>query len=96
MKRTILVGMLAGVLALVGCSDGQPEEIECPQGFDVDFRPELQGLSLLEATQIVAQDGGTIRVLFDNGEHLDATADYREDRVNVALDHNIVICSSKG
>lgn len=96
MRKRLVVASVLAALVLAGCSTGTPEVAECPEGFDITNRPELNGLSLVEATQHVGKDGGEIRVLFQNGEHLVATMDFREDRVNVALDHNIVICSFNG
>lgn len=96
MKNLLIAVTLAGCLALAGCSTGTESDSECPDGYDPEFRTDIHGLSLIEATQAVQKDGGTIRVTYRNGEHLAATEDYNEDRVNVALDHNIVICAFKG
>lgn len=96
LRAVVAAGVLAFGLVISGCSTGSPKETECPEGFDITNRPELNGLSLVEATQQVEINGGVIRVMFQNGKHLDGTADFLEERVNVALDHNIVICSNNG
>lgn len=99
MKKSLAVvvaGTLAFALVLSGCSTGTPKEAECPEGFDITNRPELNGLSLVEVTQQVEINGGILRVMFQDGEHLNGTADLLDERVNVALDHNIVICSYNG
>ena len=89
-------GTIALAAILSGCSTGDTKAAECPEGFDITNRPELNGLSLVEATQQVEISGGEIRVMYDNGEPMVGIMDQREERVNVALDHNIVICSYNG
>ncbi|GEM_PF-6852534 len=96
MRKTLSALIIVSVLFIAGCSTHQPPTPECPEGFDPTFRTELNGLTLIEATQKVERDGGEVRVAYNNGEHLALEDDLRANRVNLALDHNLVICSFPG
>jgi hypothetical protein len=53
--------------------------------------PELVGLPEDEAADVAAAAGLEMRVTERDGEALAATMDYREDRVNVAVDGGVVV-----
>ena len=51
---------------------------------------DLIGLSLEEAEGVLSARNMVIRPTQEDGEHLCGTADFRMDRVNVAIKNNVV------
>lgn len=55
------------------------------------FNPsDLIGLTLEEALASAKANNHTIRVLHENGEHLFGTCDWCPERINIAIDDNVV------
>ena len=51
---------------------------------------DYTGLSVEEATKMVAADGWELRVVREDGEDLAVTADFRDNRLNVAVEGGVV------
>jgi beta-lactam-binding protein with PASTA domain len=83
--RALVIGtVLAMTLAVPACSsDSDDAATETTVAADV---PDVVGDSVADATTTLEAAGFTLRVVQRDGEDLPATADFVENRVNVAVE----------
>ena len=85
--RRLLVGsaLALTMLTVAACGDDSSDSssTEATTGSSV---PDVVGQSVDEATATLEAAGYTLRVVKKDGEDLAATADYVENRVNVAVE----------
>jgi hypothetical protein len=79
-----------------------PRPVFCPQtgtqqtgNGSFDART-LLGMPYANAAMTSAKHGCKSRVVMRNGQHLAVTADFRPDRVDVSVDHDIVVAVNTG
>ena len=96
----IPAGILAiSMMVLGGCRKGpetgptslsNPEERSMDQSVSDKYRPYL-GLSESKAREFAAKNGQLIRVMRIDGEDMMGTADYVENRIDVAIENGVII-----
>jgi hypothetical protein len=85
--RALVVAMVVGMtLGLAACgSDESSDDATTETSVAVDA-PDVVGESVEDATATLEGAGFTLRVIRRDGEDLAATADFVENRVNVAVE----------
>jgi hypothetical protein len=90
MRHVVLVPVVALAFALSACGDDDDaadgeatEEAVTADAADV---PDVVGESVEDATATLEAAGFTLRVVRRDGENLPGTADFLENRVNVAVE----------
>src|SRR5262245_53336076 len=84
--RVLLVGtFLAATLAMSACGDDSSNDAATSVTIPADV-PDIVGDSVEDATAKLEDAGFTLRVARRDGEDLPGTADFVEDRVNVAVE----------
>jgi beta-lactam-binding protein with PASTA domain len=85
--RALLVGtVLAITLAMSACgSDSSNDAAATTTSVAINV-PDIVGLSVADATAKLEAEGLTLRVVMRDGENLAVTADFLENRVNVATE----------
>ncbi|HWS58234.1 MAG TPA: hypothetical protein VN257_06815, partial [Actinotalea sp.] len=100
-----MVTVLVAAAGLAGCSDTTEPTTAAetvavqgdPVGWTDDEAAEaLVGLTEEEAVTVAAENGYTTRVIERDGEPQPATSDYREDRVNLAVEDGEVTAATLG
>ena len=86
MRTSLLVSVLAAALAITGCGDDDSaDDAETEESVPADI-PDVIGDSVEDATATLEDAGFTLRVVTRDGEDLPSTADFVENRVNVAVE----------
>ena len=87
--RTFVVVTIAAALALSACGDDDDDSsddtVASEETVAADI-PDVIGESVEDATATLEDAGFTLRVVNRDGEDLPATADFVENRVNVAVE----------
>jgi hypothetical protein len=85
--RTLIVGtVITLALATSACGDDSPSNAAATTTTVNANVPDVVGLSVQEATTKLEAAGFTLRVVRRDGEELASTADFLENRVNVATE----------
>jgi hypothetical protein len=92
MRARVIVPLVAVTLAMSACGGDDDDDSSDPvtTGEDVidvaGDAPDVVGQSVEDATATLEDAGFTLRVVRRDGEDLAATADFVENRVNVAVE----------
>jgi beta-lactam-binding protein with PASTA domain len=90
--RALLVGtVLAMTLAMSACGDDDSSDVAATETTATETAvsvavPDIVGDSVEDATATLEAAGLTMRIVRRDGEDLAATADFVENRVNVAVE----------
>ena len=77
---------MAAALAITGCGDDDAaDDTATAESVPADI-PDVIGDSVEDATATLEDAGFTLRVVTRDGEDLPSTADFAENRVNVAVE----------
>ncbi len=87
MRALVVVPVLAMTFAISACGDDDDssDTAATEESVAVDV-PDVIGQSVDEATATLDEAGMTLRVVKRDGEDLASTADFVENRVNVAVE----------
>jgi beta-lactam-binding protein with PASTA domain len=86
MRALVLVPVIAMTLAISACGDDDSsDDTATEEAVAVDV-PDVIGDSVEDATATLEEAGLTLRVVRRDGEDVPGTADFVEDRVNVAVE----------
>jgi hypothetical protein len=89
MRGLVVVPVVALTCALSACGDDDSSDVEPTEETvtaDVPDVPDVVGASVDDATATLEAAGLTLRVVRRDGEDLAGTADFLENRVNVAVE----------
>jgi hypothetical protein len=87
MRALVIATMMAMTLAVSACGDDDTtDDTAATDGTVVVEIPDVIGDSVEDATATLEDAGWTLRVVRRDGEDLPATADFVENRVNVAVE----------
>ena len=87
MRASVVATIMALTLTLSACGDDDSSDDDqaTEESVAVDV-PDVIGESVEDATATLDKAGLTLRVVRRDGEDLPSTADFVEDRVNVAVE----------
>ena len=86
MRALVVVAVMAMTLPVLACGDDDSsDDTATEESVAVDV-PDVIGDSVEDATATLEDAGLTLRVVRRDGEDLPGTADFVEDRVNVAVE----------
>lgn len=86
MRPFLVVPVIALSLGLTACSDDDSSDEPAAEVTSVADVPDVIGESVEDATATLEDAGLTLRVIKRDGEDLAATADFVDNRVNVAVE----------
>ncbi len=86
MRSLTLVLVMALSLGISACGDDDEPDSAASQNTVASDVPDIVGESVDDATASLEEAGLTLRVVRRDGEDLAATADFVEERVNVAVE----------
>ena len=86
MRALLAVSVLAMTLAISACGDDDSSDDAATDETVAVNVPDVIGDSVEEATATLEEAGFTLRVVQRDGEDLPGTADFLENRVNVAVE----------
>ncbi len=85
MRAVVVVAVMAMTLPACGDDDDSSDDAATEESVVADV-PDVIGDSVEDATATLEDAGLTLRVVRRDGEDLPVTADFVEDRVNVAVE----------
>jgi beta-lactam-binding protein with PASTA domain len=86
MRGLVVIPILAMTLSLAACGDDdESDEAPTEESVAADV-PDVIGQSVEDATATLEEAGFTLRVVKRDGEDLASTADFIDNRVNVAVE----------
>ena len=86
MRALIVVAVMAMTLPVSACGDDDSSDDAATEETVAVDVPDVIGDSVEDATATLEDAGLTLRVVRRDGEDLPSTADFVEDRVNVAVE----------
>ena len=87
MRALVVATVVAVTLTVAACGDDDSSDTVATSGETVAADvPDVVGDSVEDATATLADAGLTLRIVRRDGEDLPSTADFVEDRVNVAVE----------
>lgn len=86
MRGLVVVTVMALTLAMSACGDDDSSDDTATEETVAMDVPDVIGDSVEDATATLEDAGLTLRVVRRDGEDLASTADFVEDRVNVAVE----------
>jgi len=85
-RALVVVAVLAMTLPVSACGDDDSSDDAATEGTVAVEVPDVTGDSVEDATATLEDAGLTLRVVRRDGEELPGTADFVENRVNVAVE----------
>ena len=87
MRALVVATVVAVTLTVAACGDDDSSDtVPAAEGTVAADVPDVVGDSVDDATATLADAGLTLRIVRRDGEDLPSTADFVEDRVNVAVE----------